>query len=129
MRLALTALVAIKHVSRRHKPQRAGVGGNPRKDQGLTLAPSKSATARGGEVAEDAGGRAASNSTRLIPPACLANRPIKGAACASDAWQRHRPALRHQRRTELGACFLDGDGQDINRVCAAPSFASPARRV
>ena len=46
---------------------------------------------------------AASNSTRLVPPACFAIRPIKGAGCASDVWQRHRPALRHQRRTELGA--------------------------
>lgn len=55
------------------------------------------------EAAEDADWRAASNSTRLLPPGCFARRPIKSAGCASAVWQRYRPALRHQRRPELGA--------------------------
>lgn len=39
------------------------------------------------------------------------------------------PTHHHQRRTELGACFLGGDGQDISGVCAARSSVVPARLV
>lgn len=39
------------------------------------------------------------------------------------------PAHHHQRRTELGVCFLGGDRRDISGVCAARSSVVPARLV